>query len=110
VTKKIKIPDYRSTDPEDYKTFRRRGRMKQSWELGIKHSKSNEILIVDDGITWGSIGQILGYLLGEQEETFQEELFKKMRKQYGKSVHGHPVEKGKSTRKASERNTKPTGK
>jgi hypothetical protein len=88
MSEKISIPDGRSQNPEDYENFLRQGRMKSSWTLGVEKSKKGERLDIDDGLTWGSIGQVLGYLFGEEDKDFQEMLFKKMRDYYPNTVRG----------------------
>jgi len=73
----FRIPDQRSTDPEGYTREYRLGRLKNSWHLGAE-KRDQEELEFEEGFTWGSIGQILGYLLGEADKDFQEELWKQL--------------------------------
>ncbi len=88
----IEIPDIRSTAREDYDHYHRRGRMKQSWALGIEQQTSgSEGLSIGDGLSWGSIGQILGYLLGEVDEDFQDELYERMFDQFKLTDRGEPL-------------------
>jgi hypothetical protein len=88
----IEIPDIRSTAREDYDHYHRRGRMKTSWALGIQQQTSgSERLSIRDGISWGSIGQILGYLLGEVDEEFQDELYERMLDRLKLTDRGEPL-------------------
>lgn len=92
--KEFKIPDVRSDDPEDYKHLRRRKRMKDSWKIGIKRqTDGKEEIPFEDGLTWGSIGQIFGYLLGEVDESFQDKLYDQLLEQYKQTDHGKPLNK-----------------
>jgi hypothetical protein len=75
------IPDKRSTDPKDYEHLYRRGRMKKSWELGVQQQERQMVSFMD-GLTWGSIGQLLGYLFGKVDEEFQDELYERLENQY----------------------------
>jgi len=77
----FEIPDKRSTAPEDYEHFHRRGRMKQSWHLGVEQQEEQNVSF-DQGITWGGIGQILGYLFGPVDEDFQDKMYERMLNQY----------------------------
>lgn len=73
------IPDKRSTKPNDYIRKDRRGQLKRSWSLGVRRQHDNrQLLSFDRGLTWGSIGQILGYVLGETDEKYQDALFERM--------------------------------
>ena len=88
----IEIPDRRSTNPQDYDSFARRGRMKQSWQIGIERQRDGkETITFEDGLTWGSIGQVFGYLLGEVDEQFQDELYELMLKEYKQTDRGKNV-------------------
>jgi hypothetical protein len=88
----IEIPDIRSTVPGDYDDYYRRGRMKQSWALGIdQQTQGDQGLSIDDGLSWGSIGQILGYLLGEVDEDFQDDLYERMLDQFKLTDRGEPL-------------------
>ena len=88
----IDIPDIRSTNPEDYEHKLRRGRLKQSWDLGIaKQTDGTEGLSISDGLSWGSIGQILGYLLGRVDEEFQDDLYERMVDQFEQTDRGEPL-------------------
>jgi len=73
----FRIPDKRSTDPDDYTHEYRLRRLKQSWDIGVE-KRNQEQLTFEEGFTWGSIGQILGYLLGEAPEAYQDELWKQL--------------------------------
>jgi len=74
----FRIPDKRSTDPEAYKHEFRLGRLKNSWRIGAE-KRNQEELTFEEGFTWGSIGQILGYLLGEAaDEAYQEKLWEQL--------------------------------
>ncbi len=85
----IEIPDRRSTNRKDYENYRRRGRMKRSWRLGVEvQRKGEEVVAFEDGFTWGSTGQILGYLLGEVDEQYQDELYELMLKAYEQTNRG----------------------
>jgi len=75
------IPDKRSTNPEDYEHFHRRGRMKQSWEMGVEQQEKQRVSF-ENGLTWGSIGQLFGYLFGTVDKDFQDELYEKLLTQY----------------------------
>lgn len=88
----IEIPDHRSTNRKDYENYHRRGRMKQSWHLGVEaQRKDEEAVVFEDGFTWGSIGQILGYLLGEVDEQRQDELYDLMLKEYEQTNRGRTL-------------------
>jgi len=88
----IEIPDIRSTSPEDYDHKLRRGRLKNSWTLGIaQQTDGTEGLSINDGLSWGSIGQILGYLLGEVDEEFQDDLYERMVDQFKLTDRGEPL-------------------
>ena len=51
------IPDKRSNDPKDYQDLHRRGRLKQSWRIGVeKQTDGKQLISFEDGLTWGSIG------------------------------------------------------
>lgn len=79
----FEIPDKRSTDPEDYIRKNRRGRMKQSWRIGVEsRTRESPGVSFEEGLTWGSIGQILGYLFGEVDAAEQNELYEKMLEQF----------------------------
>jgi hypothetical protein len=89
---KIKIPDIRSPQPEDYHHEHRLGQLKRSWPKGVrKQTDRHEGLSIDDGLSWGSIGQILGYLLGEADEEFQEDLYERMLDQFKLTDRGEPL-------------------
>jgi hypothetical protein len=88
----IKIADIRSTAREDYDHYQRRGRMKRSWALGIaQQTDGDEGLSIADGLSWGSIGQILGYLLGEVDDDFQDDLYERMLHQFKLTDRGEPL-------------------
>ncbi len=73
------IPDKRSTNPDDYVRKDRRGQLKRSWSVGVRRQRnSRQTVSFDKGLTWGSIGQILGYVLGEADEEYQNALFERM--------------------------------
>lgn len=83
------IPDRRSNESNDYAELDRRGRMKRSWSIGVNRRRDgSETLSFDGGLTWGSIGQILGYLLGEVEDGVQDELYEQLLKAYLKTDRG----------------------
>jgi hypothetical protein len=86
----FQIPDKRSTKPEDYDKLNRRGRMKQSWTDGVEE-QNNPTITLEDGLTWGSIGKLFGYLFGSEDESFQEELWEKMLTQFKRTERGNPL-------------------
>lgn len=83
----FEIPDMRSAMPEDYVKKDRRGQMKRSWYIGVDDRKLERIAF-DEGLTWGSIGQLLGYLFGEVDETFQDALYERLFKSYTRLERG----------------------
>lgn len=83
----FEIPDKRSTAPEDYEHYYRRGRMKKSWHLGVEQQKGQSVSF-NQGITWGSIGQILGYLFGPADEDFQDDIYEMLYEQYKLTERG----------------------
>ena len=88
----IEIPDIRSTAREDYQQYYRRGRMKKSWAIGVsQQSDGEEGVSIRNGLSWGSIGQILGYLLGEVDEDFQDELYERMLDRFKLTDCGEPL-------------------
>jgi hypothetical protein len=92
MTTSIQVPDIRSTAREDYDHYHRRGRMKNSWTNGIaQQTDGEEGLFLRDGLSWGSIGQILGYLLGEVDEDFQDDLYERMLDQFKLTDRGAPL-------------------
>lgn len=75
----ITIKDHRSPAPESYETAVRRGQLKRSWPLGVKQrSDGGQAVAFSDGLTWGSTGQILGYLLGEVSEKEIDQLYERL--------------------------------
>jgi exonuclease III len=83
------IPDRRSAKPDDYRRKDRRGQMKRSWSIGVsRQHDQRQCISFDDGLTWGSIGQILGYLLGETDEAYQNALSERMIKVYYQTDRG----------------------
>jgi hypothetical protein len=85
-------PDRRCIDPRDYEEFNRRGRMKRSWEIGVqRQTDGKQMISFEDGLSWGSIGQILGYLLGQVDEGFQDDLYEKLLAQYKLTDRGKPL-------------------
>lgn len=89
MTDRFDIPDKRSNDPKDYQKSVRLGQMKRSWHLGVQRQKDGRATIsFADGLTWGSIGQILGYLFGETDDAFKNELYEKMLAQFSQTDHG----------------------
>ena len=86
------IPDRRSIDLRDYEEFNRRGQMKRSWEIGVqRQTDGKQMISFEDGLSWGSIGQILGYLLGQVDEGFQDDLYEKLLAQYKLTDRGKPL-------------------
>ena len=83
---RFKIPDCRCEVPSCYppeQGYFRRGRMKSSWKLGVaQRTDGSRRVEFDDGITWGSIGQLLGYLFGDVEEAIQDKLYEQMEKAF----------------------------
>ena len=47
-----------------------------------QHTDGSKGVEFDDGITWGSIGQLLGYLFGDVEEAIQDKLYERMEKAF----------------------------
>lgn len=92
VTNRFDIPDKRSNDPKDYQKSVRLGQMKRSWHLGVQRQRDGRAtLSFADGLTWGSIGQILGYLFGETDDAFKNELYEKMLVQFAQTDHGQQL-------------------
>lgn len=92
MSEKFSIPDARCNTPDCYENKARLGRMKSSWHLGVDHGHDGgKAVSFDEGLTWGSIGQILGYLLGDVDEEFQEELYERMYERLKQIDHGQPL-------------------
>jgi endonuclease/exonuclease/phosphatase family metal-dependent hydrolase len=88
----FEIPDARSANPDDYRHKLRRGQMKRSWHKGARRRHDGlQTVSFDDGLTWGSIGQLLGYLLGEVDVQFQDELYERLVAQYELTDRGSPL-------------------
>lgn len=92
MTNHIDIPDKRSNDPKDYQKSTRLGQMKRSWHLGVQRQRDGRATIsFAVGLTWGSIGQIMGYLLGDTDDAFKNELYEKMLAQFARTDHGQQL-------------------
>ena len=92
MTTRIEIPDIRSTVPEDYDHEHRLGQLKRSWHKGVEQQTDGTAgLSIRNGLSWGSIGQILGYLLGEVDEAFQDELYERIFDQFKLTDRGEPL-------------------
>lgn len=88
----FEIPDKRSNNPQDYDDDHRLGSMKKSWRIGIgRQTDGRQMISFDEGLTWGSIGQILGYLFGDVGEAEQERLYALMRNQFELTDRGAPL-------------------
>ena len=88
----LDIPDRRHDDPAKYETKDRRGSMKRSWQRGLERQHDErQTISFEGGLTWGSIGQIMGYLLGEVDESFQDELYERMLEQYERTDRGQKL-------------------
>jgi hypothetical protein len=78
--------DLRCQDPACYPSlakYDRRGQMKRSWHLGVaQRTDGSECVTFEDGLTWGSIGQLFGYLLGDTDEAFQDDLYEKLERAF----------------------------
>lgn len=89
---KIRIPDTRSNVPQDYDHEHRLGQLKRSWPKGVQQqTDGNEGIFIREGLSWGSIGQILGYLLGEVDEELQDDLYERMVDQFSLTDRGQPL-------------------
>lgn len=85
----FEIPDKRSPNPDDYIRKDRRGQLKRSWSLGVRRQHDNrQTVSINKGLTWGSIGQILGYVLGKVDEEYQDALFERMIEVYHHTDRG----------------------
>lgn len=92
MTNRFDIPDKRSNDPQDYQKSVRLGQMKRSWHLGVQRQRDGHAMLsFADGLTWGSIGQILGYLFGETDDAFKDKLYEQMLMQFAQSDHGQSL-------------------
>ena len=79
----VTIKDLRSSSPASYKTKVRRGQLKRSWGLGAQQrTDGNQTIAFSDGLTWGSTGQILGYLLGSVSEEEIDQLYERLLDSY----------------------------
>lgn len=66
--------------------------MKQSWKTGAERRQDgSQTVAFEDGLTWGSIGQVLGYLLGDVDEKQKDELYDLMLKAYEGSDRGKVI-------------------
>ncbi|MFZ1398279.1 MAG: endonuclease/exonuclease/phosphatase family protein [Candidatus Promineifilaceae bacterium] len=102
MTDRFDIPDKRSNNPKDYQKSVRLGQMKRSWHLGVQRQRDERATIsFADGLTWGSIGQILGYLFGETDDAFKNELYEKMLAQFTQTDHGQQLAPRREVRIAS---------
>jgi exonuclease III len=85
----FEIPDRRIASAADYQHRHRRGRFLRSWSIGARRRRDGpQTVSFRDGFTWGSIGQILGYLLGDIEENRKRELFDQLLAQYWSTDRG----------------------
>lgn len=83
------LHDCRAKSPSAYRTAHRRGRFLSSWKIGVRQrSDGNKAISFSDGITWGSIGQILGYLFGEIPETERRDLYEQILSAYPDTDQG----------------------
>ena len=86
------LRDLRATSPRKYETAHRRGQLLRSWEIGVRQrTNGSETIAFSDGITWGSIGQILGYLLGEIPDDEKRALYDRLLAAYPDTDHGAPM-------------------
>lgn len=88
------LRDLRATSPSAYEAAYRRGRLLRSWEIGVRQrTNGSETLAFSDGLTWGSIGQILGYLLGEIPDSEKRDLYARLLDAYSRTDRGAQLEK-----------------
>ncbi len=86
------IQDCRANHPEAYKTKHRRGQFVRSWDIGVKQRNDGSKSIgFSDGITWGSIGQIFGYLFGEMSKEQKDQIYQQLLDAYPATDHGAPM-------------------
>ena len=65
-------------NPEAYQHLRR-GQILRSWPIGVKQRTDGKYTVeFSDGITWGSIGQYLGYLFGEIPDDEKKQLYERL--------------------------------
>ncbi|PJF33871.1 MAG: hypothetical protein CUN57_01025, partial [Phototrophicales bacterium] len=78
------IPDCRANDPSKYETAHRRGQFLRSWKIGVQQREDgSKSIAFSDGLTWGSIGQILGYLLGDdKDKEYKDSLYDELEEAY----------------------------
>lgn len=92
MSRTIDLPDARSDSPDDYLRKDRRGQMKRSWALGVaRQQDGRQTVRFRDGLTWGSIGQIMGYLLGDVDDALKNDLFERMLATYTRTDRGAPL-------------------
>lgn len=83
------LRDLRATSPLDYRKAHRRGQLLRSWDLGVRQrTNGSQTLAFSDGITWGSIGQILGYLLGDIPDAEKRDLYERLLDAYSRTDRG----------------------
>ena len=91
------LRDCRANDPEKYLTAHRRGRFLSSWNIGVQQRRDgSESIEFSDGITWGSIGQILGYLFGEISENEKRDFYQRIFDAFPNTDHGSSLQKIKN--------------
>ncbi|MCB0020321.1 MAG: endonuclease/exonuclease/phosphatase family protein [Anaerolineales bacterium] len=88
----FEIPDRRSTKIDHYQTDHRRGQLKRSWAIGLHQQRNgSEEIAFNEGLTWGSIGQLLGYLLGDVDDELKDQLYDLMLSQYRLGSRGRSL-------------------
>ena len=90
------LNDCRANDPHKYKTAHRRGRFLNSWKIGVRQrTDGSESVEFSDGLTWGSIGQIFGYLFGEISDKEKREFYDRIFDAYSDTDRGKPMKVAK---------------
>lgn len=86
------IPDCRANQPSAYKTAHRRGQLIRSWDIGVRQrTDKSRSLSFSDGITWGSIGQFLGYLLGDIPKSERKKYYDRIFDSFQNTDHGQSL-------------------
>lgn len=86
------LNDCRANSPHKYKTAHRQGRFLSSWQIGVRQrSDGSESVEFSDGLTWGSIAQLLGYLFGDIPDEEKREIFERILDAYPDTDHGKPM-------------------
>jgi hypothetical protein len=63
--------------------------MRQAWnDFGVGEYPKTGIITINNGLTWRSIGQILGYLCGNINDSLKNDLFYQMVEEYKRVLEG----------------------